>query len=50
MIDKVDIEIINSFTVSELYVFTYVDKNKEETIKSSVKELAEKTFVSTQQL
>ncbi len=47
MIDKVDIEIINSFTVSELYVFTYVDKNKAETIKSSVKELAEKTFVST---
>lgn len=47
MIDKVDIEIINSFTVSELYVFTYLDKNKEEIIKFSVKELAEKTFVST---
>ncbi|MFA5720098.1 MAG: hypothetical protein WC939_03470, partial [Acholeplasmataceae bacterium] len=47
MIDKIDIEIINSFTVSELYVFTYLDKNKEEVIDLSVKELSDKTFVST---
>lgn len=47
MIDKTDIDIINSFTVSELYVFTYLDKNKEEVIDLSVKELSEKTFVST---
>ena len=47
MIDKLDVSIINTLTISELYVLRFIDKNKKITINSSVKELAETTFVST---
>lgn len=47
MIDKIDVDILNSFTVSELYVFMYIDKNKEEVMDLSINEVSDKTFVST---
>lgn len=47
MIDKLDINLINTLTISELYVLRYMDKNKKTTIDSSIKELADLTFVST---
>lgn len=47
MIDKIDVEVINSLTMSELYVLRFMDKHKAETINSSVQELSDMTFVST---
>lgn len=47
MIDKLDIEVINSLTISELYVLRYIDNNKERVLSSSVKGIAEQAFVST---
>lgn len=47
MIDKIDVEIINSLTMSEIYVLRFMDQNKAKTINSSVQELSDMTFVST---
>ncbi|MGI6781409.1 MAG: MurR/RpiR family transcriptional regulator [Acholeplasmataceae bacterium] len=47
MIDKLDIGVINSLTISELYVLRYIDNNKEKVLSSSVKSIAENSFVST---
>lgn len=47
MIDKLDVELINSLTISELYVLRYIDNNKERVLNSSVKEIADQAFVST---
>jgi DNA-binding MurR/RpiR family transcriptional regulator len=47
MIEKLNIDIINSLTLSELDTLRYIDNNKEKVYELSIQELAKNTFVST---
>lgn len=47
MIHSLDIDVLNSLTITEFAVLRYVDNNKKEVLKMSIQNLAEKNFVST---
>lgn len=47
MLQKTNIEVINSLSISELDVLRFIDNNKELVLTSSIYGLAEKAFVST---
>lgn len=47
MIEKLNIDLINSLTLAEIDTLKYVDNNKEKVFELSIQELAKITFVST---
>lgn len=47
MIEKLNIDIINSLTLSEIDTLRYIDNNKEKVFDLSIQELAKISFVST---
>ncbi|HBP26258.1 MAG TPA: hypothetical protein DD618_04830 [Acholeplasmatales bacterium] len=47
MLSKINIDIINSLTISELDVLRFVDNNKKQILDWSIQTLSKTTFVST---
>lgn len=47
MLKKIDIEVLNSLTITELTALRYISSNKKDILKMSIQEAAEKNFIST---